>query len=163
MSFKIEIKNGIKRFTSPDYNYTFNLNTGDMAVWGKTEDENPTKNPYSPEILDIEITTICKGPNGVPCHFCSPAGSKINTIFGLINIEDLKVGDNPIGYDTTNKIPKIQEIQEIYQREYSGELIVIELENSNIIKLTPNHRIILASGKEIAAEDLSITDDIIYF
>ena len=70
MEFSITIENGIKQFKSSEYNYTFNLKNGDMAVWGKTEDETPTKNPFGPEIADIEITNICHGPNGIPCNFC---------------------------------------------------------------------------------------------
>ena len=68
--FKITFKGDVKRFASPDYNYTFNLKNGDMVIWGKTLEDTPNVNPYSPEIADVEITTVCGGPAGIPCPFC---------------------------------------------------------------------------------------------
>jgi len=55
----------VKLCRSPDYNYMFNLQTGYFLRWGKTEADDPDMAP-GPEILDIEITTICA--NG--CPFC---------------------------------------------------------------------------------------------
>lgn len=59
-----------KIFNSPEYHYRFNYDTGFMIEWGRTTDENPNWCKYGPTILDIEVTTICKGPNGIPCPFC---------------------------------------------------------------------------------------------
>lgn len=56
----------IKRFSSPNYNYTFNTENGNFARWGKTFNDDPDYSPFGPEILDIEISTVChKG-----CSFC---------------------------------------------------------------------------------------------
>jgi len=44
-----------------------------ISFMGKTEeffDGDPSFCPWSPEILDIEVSTICNGVNGKPCHFC---------------------------------------------------------------------------------------------
>jgi hypothetical protein len=38
--------------------------------WGKTYEEDPTFSPIGGEILDIEITTICRGISGKLCQFC---------------------------------------------------------------------------------------------
>jgi hypothetical protein len=53
-----------------DYNYTFNKTNGDFKRWGKTYEEDPKFSPIGPEILDIEITTICNGINGKLCREC---------------------------------------------------------------------------------------------
>lgn len=71
-----------KVFKSPNYNYTFNTNTGEFCRWGKTPAEDPDFSPFGPEIADIEISTICHGINNKPCSFCyksnSPKGKNMS-------------------------------------------------------------------------------------
>lgn len=62
-------KGSVRRFTSPNYNYAFDLETGEFARWGKTFEHDPAFAPF-PEILDIEITTSCNGPANRLCNFC---------------------------------------------------------------------------------------------
>lgn len=73
------IEDGIKKFRSPEYNYNFNLSNGYFERWGKTEQDDPTYSPYGPEILDIEVSTICH----FGCPFCykSNTGSGHNMSF----------------------------------------------------------------------------------
>lgn len=59
----------IKQFRSDTYNYNFNTETGYFERWGETEEDDPIMAPF-PEILDIEISTVCHGPAGGPCKFC---------------------------------------------------------------------------------------------
>jgi hypothetical protein len=60
----------VKMIRSEDYNYNFDKKTGYFARWGKTLDDDPQFSSIGPEILDIEITTQCKGPGGKLCGFC---------------------------------------------------------------------------------------------
>jgi hypothetical protein len=60
----------VKWLRSPSYNFNFNKSNGYFARWGKTKDDDPSFSPYGPEILDVEITTICHGPGGVICPYC---------------------------------------------------------------------------------------------
>jgi hypothetical protein len=62
-----------KFFRSPDYNYRLNLKTGSFARWGKTEDEDPQRSPFGPEILDCEVTTICAGG----CPYCYKSNTAV--------------------------------------------------------------------------------------
>jgi len=56
----------LKVYKSEDYNFVFNKKTGFFARWGKTALDDPKFSPIGPEILDIEISTICsKG-----CPWC---------------------------------------------------------------------------------------------
>jgi hypothetical protein len=71
----IETKDACWRyFRSPVYNYNFNKVNGFFARWGKNVDEDPQFSPVGPEILDIEISTICHQG----CSFCY----KSNTALG---------------------------------------------------------------------------------
>ena len=56
---KNQIGESIKTCLSEDYNYSFNKVNGKFVRWGKTFDDNPEYSPFGPEILDIEISTIC--------------------------------------------------------------------------------------------------------
>lgn len=60
----------IKCLQSDEVNYRFDKNNGMMMTWGKTISEDPNYSPYGPFILDIEVTTKCKGPGGYLCPFC---------------------------------------------------------------------------------------------
>jgi len=67
----------IRGIRTPWYNWLFNTDTGGFCRWGRTQDEDPSYSPIGPEILDIEVSTICHGP-GKPCKHCyksnGPAG-----------------------------------------------------------------------------------------
>lgn len=48
------------------YNMAFDPMTGFMARWGRTRDEDPDLSPDGPEILDVEVSTVCNRG----CKFC---------------------------------------------------------------------------------------------
>lgn len=62
-----------KTLTSENYNYKFDKQTGYFERWGKSFDDDPQEG--LPEIADIEITTKCTGPGGIPCPFCYKANT----------------------------------------------------------------------------------------
>jgi hypothetical protein len=73
-----------KIFSSTDYNYVFDKKTGYFARWGKTKEEDPQWSKYGPEIADIEISTTCKGVDGIgPCKFCYKANTPNGTYMTL--------------------------------------------------------------------------------
>jgi MoaA/NifB/PqqE/SkfB family radical SAM enzyme len=49
----------IRTFYSSNYNWEFNTKTGEFKRWGYTFENDPSYSPFGPEILDIEISTIC--------------------------------------------------------------------------------------------------------
>jgi len=85
LDFKAKTINGkIKLLHSDSYNYHFNLTNGYFVRWGKTLEDDPDYSPFGPEILDIEISTICS--NG--CNFCY----KSNTSKGInMTFEQFKI------------------------------------------------------------------------
>lgn len=58
-----------KMFRSPEANFDFNKINGFTRMWGKTEADDVEVWPF-PNILDLEITTICNGPDNKLCSFC---------------------------------------------------------------------------------------------
>ncbi len=58
--------NFLKIVRSDAYNYVFNLKNGFFARWGKNKEQNPEYSPFGPELLDIEVSTICHGG----CSWC---------------------------------------------------------------------------------------------
>ena len=71
--YEVAIDEQNKYFKSKDYNYIFNMENGQMLSWGRTFEEDPVVSPIN-NILDLEVTTICK--HG--CPFCY----KSNTLKG---------------------------------------------------------------------------------
>ncbi len=63
-------KGELRFVDSPGYNTIFNYVNGAFARWGNTISEDPQFSPLGPEILDLEISTICNGIQGKPCPWC---------------------------------------------------------------------------------------------
>lgn len=148
-----------KLIASEDYHLLFNRETGFTARWGKNPQDDPNFSPIGPELLDIEISTTCsKG-----CKWCAPAGTLINTISGEIPIEEISEEDLVIGYDVKNKIPRLNEVKEVYSHDYNGDIICIELESGRKLQLTPDHIVFLSNGAEIIAGELKEGDDMVAF
>lgn len=60
-----------KHFRSKDYNYNFNMKNGEFQRWGKTLEDDPVVSQHGPEILDLEVSTVCSGiPGSGPCKHC---------------------------------------------------------------------------------------------
>ncbi|MFX1256536.1 MAG: radical SAM protein [Promethearchaeota archaeon] len=72
----------MKKIRTKNYNYNFFYETGLFIRWGKNLEENPPFSPLGPEILDVEVSTICHGINGKPCSWCyktnDPRGSNMS-------------------------------------------------------------------------------------
>lgn len=74
----------IKILNSKDYNYSFNRQNGVFIRFGKTLQEDPKQSPFGPEILDIEISTVCSRA----CAWCY----KSNTAVGKnMSLETFKI------------------------------------------------------------------------
>lgn len=71
-----------KAFFSKKANYIFDLQTGDMMTWGEVPKENAERFP-APNILDLEISTICKKR----CKMCYKSN---NTRGSLMSFETFK-------------------------------------------------------------------------
>lgn len=137
--------------------------------WGKTMLEDPPYCPFGNEIADIEITKACRGIRDKegkrsPCHFCVPAGTMITKVDGkACPIEEIKQGDQVLSmrFARSKNYFSSGDVQEVYEREYSGDLLVIELEDGKLIETTPEHPFLLRDGREILAKDLTGEEDLV--
>jgi MoaA/NifB/PqqE/SkfB family radical SAM enzyme len=74
----------IRIFNSKDYKWKFDLETGQFNRWGRTTVDDPDFSPIGPEILDIEVSTICHRV----CNFCY----KSNAVIGKnMSFETFKI------------------------------------------------------------------------
>lgn len=72
-----------KACVSTNYKYVYNYATGHFIRWGKTLDDDPQTAPF-PEILDIEVTTKCRGiPDKTGKYAVCPFCYKANTSNGI--------------------------------------------------------------------------------
>jgi len=132
INFFEDQENNYKKCRSKYYNYNFNTKTGFFTRWGKTYEEDPIQAP-SPEILDIEISTICNGIGSGPCPWCY----KSNT----------NVGEN-MAYEKFKAI----------FHKITGSKIKIHLENGHCLELNPDQKVLLKNGIFKNAENLTEED-----
>jgi hypothetical protein len=122
-----------KTFKSADYNFIFNKKDGTFMRWGATVNDDPEYAP-SPEILDIEISTICNGIDK-PCAFCY----KSNTAKGKnMSLDTFKL---------------------LFAKICPIEIIEVESNNKKY-ELKPDQVINTKRGK-IKAKDLIETDELL--
>lgn len=71
MKFNFVETENFKHLRSPNSNYDFNKKTGYTEMWGKTKEEDIIYSDVGPQILDLEISTICNGyKNNGRCACC---------------------------------------------------------------------------------------------
>ena len=162
-----------KLFRSKKYNYNFSKTTGYFERWGRRKEDDPPLSPFGPELLDIEISTICHGPSRIdedgkevslgPCSCCLPPGTKIRTTNGDENIEDIKIENKCFGIDERTSLIVEQEVSHIFEREVDEQIIKLELEDGTTLSLTKEHPVFVRNKGWIEAKDLIENDDIIKF
>ena len=74
----------IRTCKSDDYNWIFSTDTGKFLRYGKTPEDDPVLAPM-PEILDIEISTICHQC----CTFCYKSNTSIGKNMTLDAFKDI--------------------------------------------------------------------------
>lgn len=90
---------------------------------------------------------------------CFPAGTKINTPNGYVNIEDIKIGDIVYSYNHSCGIIEEKEVDETFKKNITN-LITITLSNGKKIECTENHPFYTNNGY-VKAIDLK-RSDIVY-
>lgn len=91
-----------KVIKSPIYNLIFDTDTGFMARWGKTKEEDPEMCPWGPEIADIEISTVCNGigksmETRVPCSWCYKSNTGVGENMSLDTFKNVFAKLNQAG------------------------------------------------------------------
>ena len=120
--------------------------------------------------LDLEemlMTTVngAFGPENFVQEKCLSPNSiiqlKENGNKTIKEIVDNKISDMALSFnEVTNKI-EYAEILNWVKNESSSEWLEIELEDGNIITVTPNHRIFVSGKGDVKAENLCINDELL--
>lgn len=134
-----------------DYWTIFNNLTGTKIRMSFTTDK-PYQQAKRPELVDVKITDFC--PYG--CQFCADVNTNIRTKDGNSYIQDIKIGDTVFAYDLNKGQLVETKVEEVFERDYKGEMIGIELEDGTILSVTPEHEIYTKRGWIVAGE---ITDE----
>lgn len=141
--------NMIKTRIFPEHNYK-GIHVNGKTIRIALNPNKPIDELLYPEFYDVKVTPYCEGN----CPYCFVEGSKVKTIEGQKNIENISIGELIVNYNEQTKKIIHTEVEQLHKRHYTGELIVIELENGEIIKCTPNHEFFV-EGKWVKAKDLS--------
>lgn len=83
MKYRVLETDNIKCIRSDDYNYNFDKDTGFFVRWGKTKDDDPLFSPIGPEILDMEISTICN----LKCKACYKSNTDVGKNMSLKSVK----------------------------------------------------------------------------
>ena len=154
MNYAINENETLKKMTSPLANYIFNKKDGTMVTWGEDKDKEASRFP-APTILDIEITTICKGG----CKFCFPKGTMVRLSDGTEkDISEVVVGDTVLSYDTSSQECEENKVEEVYTRDYTGVLVTFEMENGVKITTTDNHPFFVVGKGWVEAKNITEDD-----
>ena len=124
MKYKLFENDQYKCVRSEHYNYNFSKTNGQFVRYGKTTDDadDPPFSPIGPELVDWEISTICRRSNGKNCAFCYKTNSEegvsldFNTFKQAFDKLPRNVGQIAYGLGTINGCPSLFDILE-YTRE----------------------------------------------
>lgn len=112
--------------------------------------------PAFPENIDVKLTDKCS----IGCPFCFVEDTEISIDTETKKIQDINIGDVVQSYNEDTNQFEPRKVIQTYKRPYSGKLIIIELENGNVIKCTPNHKIYTTNRGWVTADSISENDDI---
>lgn len=96
--------------------------------------------------------------------FCFAKGTKVKVVDGYKKIEEIKVGDLVWTKNENNNYLKLKPVKEVFTKtkEDSYDLLEIELDSGEKIKITEQHEVYTQRGW-IYARDLTIEDEIFEF
>lgn len=142
--------------------------------WGLFELEHINENIYSASIAEpcngttfkcyVETASGLKSDifESSYTFTCFIAGTKILTINGYKNIEDIKINDKVYSYNEKTRKIEINKVNKIFIHE-DTELFKIHLDK-DIISVTPNHRFYVYRNGDyswIIAKELKVTDKLL--
>lgn len=117
----------------------------------------PIKELEYPEFYDIKVTNKCNGN----CVYCLTEDMKIKTKDGDKDIKDITENDFVYTLNLRTNEVELQQVSQLFKREYNGELIQLELDNGNIINITPNHKVFTQNRGFIRADELTTNDNLL--
>ena len=145
----------------PLFNQNFNLlvnPTGKFVIGGPHGDTGLTGRKI---IVD---TYGGKGAHGGGC-FCFSSDTLVKTKYEHKQISEININDEVYTINEKTKNIELKKVLNIFEKskEDSYELLELELENGEKIKITENHEVMLKNGNWVKAKFLKENDDIFDF
>jgi hypothetical protein len=134
---KVEGQRGLEILSDPDFKIGFSTSNGTTVAL--------TNGSFVTAISASDGANI-EGESFqiIICEECLVKGSKISTPKGLVNVEDVKVGDNVLSYNHDLKIIEHKKVLRSFNQQlYERKIVTITLSNGETLKCTDNHKIFL--------------------
>jgi MoaA/NifB/PqqE/SkfB family radical SAM enzyme len=131
----------LKVVKHPGYNYIFTQNNGFFMRWGNTIQDDPQVSPLGPELLDIELSTVCHQG----CRFCYKGNTadgynmSLDTFKGIIDKAPSNLTQIAFGIGDIDGNPDLPAIL-----EYTRSKGVIPNITINGFRMTPRYYDILS-------------------
>jgi hypothetical protein len=132
---------------------SINLNNPTTFFNGDNDNEKSLKKSGFPYLIDLKLSSFC----GYGCEFCVPddvmlteksiLNTNINDKINSFNHNDIKLEKEEVSFK--------------HEREYNGEMIIIEDEFGNVLPITPEHEVYTLNRGYIKAKDLTLNDDLV--
>lgn len=99
-------------------------------------------------------------PHGGGC-FCFAANTLVKTLNGYKNIQDIQIGELVWTKNESNNYLKLKPVKDVFTKsaEDSYNLLEIELDSGEVIKITEQHEVYTQRGW-VMARDLTLDDEI---
>lgn len=142
----------MRQRTHPEHNYSSIFVNGKTIRFQIDPAKPITKLAY-PEVIELAVNNVCLAN----CQFCLHPSTLVKTTSGEKPITEIAIGDLvPTCNEATNS-PSINPVEQTHVNHFTGNLIVLTLENGRTLKLTPTHKVFTTRGK-VMAKDLKEAD-----
>ena len=154
--------------TKTDLLYSYYYKESGEEAWSELE-INTTENTYTAYLdpyVDYEFKVVVTDgafANGeafdAATTYCFAAGTKVETENGLMNIEDIKIGDKVYAVDEESGTKELRPVLNTIT-SYVSEIYHIYVEDE-IIKASPKHQFYIVDKGWVRAKDLKVGDMVI--
>jgi len=125
-----------KHVRSADYNYDFDQQTGFFVRWGNCLEDDPVLAPRCPEIVDIELSTICHQG----CRFCYKSNTSKGRNMSLDTLQQVLAKFSPELTQAAYGIGSIDANPDLWDiLHYTREQNVIPNITINGYRMQPEH------------------------
>ena len=146
------------KFISQTMNNTYKSNSSDVNKSNKGTDGSNSQNKGS---SSKNNSTTTGGAVNKPKGGCFLKGTKVLTINGYKNIEDISINDKVLSYNETTGKNEYKRVLKIFVHKNSNEKLYSLTINNKIVTSTGAHRFYIKTNNGydwIAAEDLKVGD-----